>query len=259
MVIPPQAARSTVGPADKEVMDSEEIKATRVPEPKAAPSKRAQALEMLTFLFLIAPSLVFSFIAVRGGSLSFVLTAWATLLRDLALVCLILYFLWRNGEPLQQIGWTVADWSREVLVGLLLFPPLFYGAAILESSLNYVGLSSPKLAPSSLVPGRSLSHTALAFFLVLIVAIAEETLFRGYLILRLRAVAGGTVAAVVLSAAIFSFGHGYEGSAGVVTVGFMGLYFAIVYVWRKSLIAPMVMHFMQDFLVVILIPLVRGR
>lgn len=32
----------------------------------------------------------------------------------------------------------------------------------------------------------------------------------------------------------FALGHGYEGSAGVVTVGVMGMVFALVYLWRGS-------------------------
>jgi hypothetical protein len=43
--------------------------------------------------------------------------------------------------------------------------------------------------------------------------------------------------------------------AGVVTVGAMGLVFALVYMWRKSLVAPIVMHFLQDFIGIVLLPL----
>jgi membrane protease YdiL (CAAX protease family) len=49
------------------------------------------------------------------------------------------------------------------------------------------------------------------------VAVAEETIFRGYLILRFRAVTGRTSAAVLLSSIVFSLGHGYEGMAGVIS------------------------------------------
>jgi membrane protease YdiL (CAAX protease family) len=41
----------------------------------------------------------------------------------------------------------------------------------------------------------------------------------------------------------------------VVTVGVMGAVFALVYLWRKSLVVPMVMHFLQDFLGTVLLPL----
>jgi membrane protease YdiL (CAAX protease family) len=65
--------------------------------------------------------------------------------------------------------------------------------------------------------------------------------------------------AVVLSAVIFSLGHGYEGLAGVVTVGVMGLVFALIYLWRRSLVTPIVMHFLQDFISVVLLPLLGGK
>jgi uncharacterized protein len=42
-----------------------------------------------------------------------------------------------------------------------------------------------------------------------------------------------------------------------VTVGAMGAVFALVYVWRGSLLAPIVMHFLQDFLGIVLVPLLR--
>jgi membrane protease YdiL (CAAX protease family) len=222
-------------------------------------SKRVQAAEMSVFLLLIAPSLLFSFFVVKQGSVGFVLTAFATILRDLALVCLVLYFLWRNGEPVVRIGWTPRGWFREILLGMLLFVPMFLGSAIIGTGLTQIGFTSPKTPLPSLVPGRSIGQYALAFILVMIVAVAEETIFRGYFILRLKGVSGSTFAAVLLSAVIFSFGHGYEGSAGVVTVGIMGAAFALVYVWRRSLVAPIVMHFLQDFVVIVLLPLLRVR
>jgi membrane protease YdiL (CAAX protease family) len=106
---------------------------------------------------------------------------------------------------------------------------------------------------------RGTAEFLLAFVLVVIVALAEETIFRGYLILRFKAVTSNPVSAVLLSAAIFSLGHGYEGSAGVVTVGVMGLAFAFVYLWRQSLVAPMVMHFLQDFIGIVIMPLLLKR
>jgi CAAX protease family protein len=222
-------------------------------------NKRVQAAEMSVFVFLIAPSLVFSFFLVKQGSVSFVLTAFATILRDLALVSLVLYFLWRNGEPVVRIGWTPRRWYREILLGILLFVPMFFGSAIIGTGLTRIGFSSPKTPLPSLVPGRTVAEYVLAFVLVVIVAVAEETIFRGYFMLRLKGVSGSTFVAVLLSAVIFSFGHGYEGSAGVVTVGIMGAVFALVYVWRKSLVAPIVMHFLQDFVVIVFLPLLRAR
>jgi membrane protease YdiL (CAAX protease family) len=63
----------------------------------------------------------------------------------------------------------------------------------------------------------------------------------------------------MVSSFIFALGHGYEGSAGVVTVGIMGMVFAMVYLWRGSLVAAIVMHFLQDFTGILLLPLLFGH
>jgi membrane protease YdiL (CAAX protease family) len=219
------------------------------------PSRRVLLIEVAVFLFLIVPSMALSFLVVKQGNLSFVLTAVATILRDLGLVSLIFFFLWRNGEPVDLIGWTFRNIREEIALGLWLFIPLFYGMVLLEQALQAIGLSAPAAPLPSFLAAKGMAQSLLASLLVIVVAAAEETIFRGYLILRLQAVTAHPAAAVVLSAVIFALGHGYEGSAGVVTVGAMGLVFALVYLWRQSLVAPMVMHFLQDFLGIVLLPL----
>lgn len=221
-------------------------------------TRRVLIVEISVFLLLIVPSLVLSLFVVREGNLSFVISALATIFRYLALVALILYFLWRNGEPPIRIGWTWRHFAREALIGLVLFAPVYLLTAELDQALVHLGLSQPaKSLPPDLQAANG-GQMVLAVILVLVVAIAEETVFRGYLLLRLRPLFG-SVLAVLLSSAIFAAGHGYEGSAGLVTVGVMGAVFAIIYLWRGSLVAPIVMHFLQDFLGIVLLPLLRSQ
>jgi membrane protease YdiL (CAAX protease family) len=185
-----------------------------------------------------------------------VLTAVATIFRDAALVALVAFFLWRNGERFTALGWRFR--KPDILLGVLAFPVVFFGAAALERLLLSLGFTVPATPPPSLHPTINLFHFVLATILVVVVAIAEETIFRGYLMLRFGALTNGFGWAVVLSAFVFSLGHGYEGSAGVVTVGTMGLVFALLYVWRKSLVMPMTVHFLQDFVTIVLLPLITG-
>jgi uncharacterized protein len=218
------------------------------------PDSRGQLLEVLVFLFLIVPSMVLSFFVVRTGTLGFVFTAFMVMLRDLALVSLILFFLWRNGEPVDRLGWNFKNGWRDVVLGIGLFPPLSFAAGLLDHVLQTAGLSVPTTPLPSFLEASGQAQLLLAFFLVVLVAIAEETIFRGYLLLRFRNLNFGLPWAALLSAVIFSLGHGYEGTSGVVTVGAMGLAFAVVYLWRQSLVAPMVMHFLQDFTAIVLVP-----
>jgi len=220
--------------------------------------RKEQLVEVAVFLFLILPSLALSFFAVKQGSVSFVLTAVATILRDLGLVGLILFFIWRNGELLSSIGWTFKHRWRDAILGVVLFVPMFFGAAFLERALQAAGFSVPSTPTPASLTAKGIGEYVLAFVLVIVVAVAEETIFRGYLILRFRTVTTNPVVAVLLAAVVFALGHGYEGTAGVLTVGAMGLVFALVYVWRGSLVAPVVMHLLQDFLSIILLPMLRG-
>lgn len=217
--------------------------------------RRERLVELAVFLFLIMPSMALSFFAVKQGSLGFVLVAWATILRDLSLVSLIVFFLWHNGEPVTAIGWSSAGMWNEVVLGVALFLPVFFGAAWLNGVLHALGFSSPATPLPSLIPAHDLTQLLLAVVLVVIVALAEESIFRGYLILRFENLGASPAMAVILSAVVFSIGHGYEGSAGVITVGAMGAAFAAVYLWRRSLVAPIVMHFLQDLLSIVLLPL----
>jgi len=220
-------------------------------------SRREQSVELSVFLFLILPSLVFSFFAVKQGKVSFLLISTATILRDLSLLSLILFFIWRNNESIIAIGWTTRTIWKEISIGISLFVPLFIASSVLESLLLKAGLSAPSTPLPALVSERGIAEFLLAFFMVVVVAVVEESIFRGYLMLRINAITSSSTAAVLLSGVIFSLGHGYEGTASVVTIGVMGSVFALIYQWRRSLIAPVVMHFFHDFIGIVLIPFLK--
>jgi len=208
--------------------------------------RRRDSLEVLVFLLLIGPSMLLSFLVVRQGGLTFVVTAWAT----------IVFFLWRNGEPVDRIGWRLENGGREALLGLGLFVMLFAGSIALESLLRSAGTSAPATPRPQFLTAKGPAELALALTLVAVVAVAEETIFRGYLILRFSAITRRPAVAALLSAIVFALGHGYEGTTGVATIGVMGFGLAVVYLWRRTLVAPAVMHFLQDFMGVIVLPLV---
>jgi uncharacterized protein len=220
--------------------------------------RRGDLVELGVFLFLIVPAMALSFIIpAQQEQLAFPLTAVATILRDLALVALIVFFLWRAGESPRALGWTTRHVGREVAIGVALFVPLFFAARWLEALMIQLGLTAPSSSPAGLVPARSAAELLLALVLVVVVAISEETIFRGYLLLRLRPIVRSGAVALVLASMIFAVGHGYEGTAGAVTVGTLGLAFGAVYLWRRSLVAPATMHLLLDPIPILLIPLLR--
>ncbi len=225
---------------------------------EAAPPRRVQVIELLVFCFLVVPSLMASFLARNSAVGSFPIVAAAIMLRDAALVVLVVYFLWRNGERFSLLGWRWRHRARELLLGCALFVPFTYVVGNIEHVFVAAGLSVPKHPPTFLIP-HGAAEVALATTLLIVVAFSEETIFRGYLLLRLKTATRSTAGAVLIAAVIFSVGHGYEGTAGVATVGVMGILLALVYLWRGSLVAPMAIHFLQDFLGVVVAPLLMQR
>jgi membrane protease YdiL (CAAX protease family) len=226
--------------------------------PGSVPDRKVQLVEACVFLSLIVPSMVLSLFVVRRANPPFVLVAVSAIVRDAGFLALILFLLWRNGESLRRIGLSGRGGWREAVLGLGLYVPFFITVSLLGGGLRAAGFSAPTSIPGFLTP-KDPAQLLLGVLLVAVVAVVEEIIFRGYLILRLRAVTGSVRAAVLLSSLIFAIGHGYEGSAGIVVVFSMGVIFALIYVWRQSLTAPMVMHFLQDFIGIVALPLLGLR
>lgn len=215
--------------------------------------RRANLLETAVFLLVLLPLMGFATIGIRPDQLHFSLVAVVIIVHDVALTGLALYFVWRNSEGGAAIGWTMAGAGREVLVGIALFVPMMIGVALIEAALRGVGVAQPTAPPAFLLPhGRS--EYAVAIVLLVTVAVSEETIFRGYLIRRLMQVTGSRWLAVMLTSILFALGHGYQGTMGVIAVGVIGVVLALVYLKRGSLVAPMTMHFIQDFVGLIIAP-----
>lgn len=211
-----------------------------------SPSRKIQLLEVSIFLFLILSSLASSYSVMGQVKLRFVEVAISVIFSDMALLFLVLYLVWRNGESFLRIGWSLGEGWQEVAWGCFLLVPVMLGATGLEYILQRIGLPLPT-RPSFLTTW-GFEQTVLASVMVAVVAVAEETIFRGYLILRLQAITGNSGWAVFLATVFFTLGHLYQGIAGLVGVFFLGLVFAMIYLWRKSLLAPMILHFLWDFM-----------
>jgi membrane protease YdiL (CAAX protease family) len=76
--------------------------------------------------------------------------------------------------------------------------------------------------------------------------VCEEILFRGYLMAFLLPL-GGLGVAVFVSSFLFGLAHAYQGVRGTVTSGVLGALMAGMYVLTGSLLAPILVHAMVDW------------
>lgn len=227
------------------------------PPSPSAPTRRLQLVELLVFLLILLPLMALSAVMGQPERLDFAAVAIAVIVHDVALLSLVLYFVWRNGEGVGVLGWSARGVGREALLGVLLFAPIFFAVGVVEQLLRASGWSAPEALPRYLVPTPGPEYLLALVFLV-VVAVTEETLFRGYLLLRFRAVTGSLPVALLVSVGIFAIGHGYQGAVGIVAVGLLGLLYALVYLWRGSLVAPTIMHFFQNFIGLFIAPLAQN-
>jgi len=121
------------------------------------PRRKEQLLELLVFCLLIVPSLVLSLFMTTPPGISFPQLAIASIARDIGLVCLIAFFLWRNGESVHHLGWQRHHALREVAMGVLLFVPLTFTAQWVEQLFMSLGLHAPHGPEPFLTPRGPLS------------------------------------------------------------------------------------------------------
>lgn len=91
----------------------------------------------------------------------------------------------------------------------------------------------------------------LGAFLILLVfgllfgGVVEEVIFRGYLVGWGTALfgAGAGPSLALLSAVVFGISHYYQGPAGMISTGLVGLAFGVLYLWtNRSLLPVIVAH-----------------
>jgi uncharacterized protein len=228
---------------------------TVIPRSTWPPSRKRQAVEVCVFLAMIIPSIVISLFTAGQWKYEFVTTAISMILRDLALCSLVLYFVWQNGEPFRSIGWSARLWPLQIGVGVAIFPAVLIGAYVVGWLFMRAGLSNPHTTLRAALAVHEWWQVPLAVLLVAVVAVVEETIFRGYLLLRFRAVTGSLWVAIVLSTVIFTAGHTYQGGAGMAAVAALGLAFMALYLSTRSLIASIVVHFLFDLVGVVVVPM----
>jgi len=137
----------------------------------------------------------------------------------------------------------------EIRLGLpLIFVALTLGVAVLLLVMRF----APQLHTVVRNPLQALlgsRRNAALFALVVIVAggIREEVQ-RAFLLHRFEVWLGGGLAGVIATSIAFGAGHLLQGLDAAVTTGVLGAFWGLVYLWRRSIVAPMVSHAGFDLL-----------
>ncbi|MBB4211747.1 hypothetical protein EV659_106113 [Rhodothalassium salexigens DSM 2132] len=158
-------------------------------------------------------------------------------------------FLARSGQSWASLGLArpARPWATLGQSTVLYGAVLVLVTGVLQPALTALGLGAPDVSAFSGVEGDTASWLALLAFSWVMAAFGEEMIARGFLLDRLArlipSARGGLVLALVLQAALFGAAHAYQGPAGVILTGFLGLVFAIGYLLAgRNLLVPILAH-----------------
>lgn len=162
---------------------------------------------------------------------------------------ILLGILWLTDRTVATIGLTFS-YSMGELIGLGVILILAIIAAWNISGLRTNAESRATLAKEFQPVSYYLPQTKgeLAWFNLGVSTTAgfcEELIFRGYLLWLLTPHVG-LIGAIAISSALFGLNHIYQGWAGVLKTGIMGLIFALVFWATGSLWAAILLHVLVD-------------
>ena len=174
-------------------------------------------------------------------SLTFVFTLSVT--DTVILIGLMAVLTRMHGESVRELWIGPRPVGREVLLGVLLVPPVFFAVALL---LNLVRLVAPWLHNVPQNPLEQLAGTPGEATMFAVVAIfaggVREELQRAFLLRRFEQHLGGPHVGVLVLSVAFGLGHVVQGWDAAITTGTLGAFWAILYLRRRSTLAPVVSH-----------------
>jgi membrane protease YdiL (CAAX protease family) len=217
----------------------------------AAPQRTGATFLGLAIALLAAPAFTGAYRLITGENHSDLQIAG----RELGLFLLAGLLLWlvrrRELLPLASVGLHLDQLGRSLLRGMLL------AAVILAVTVGlYLLLQACGIALGD--PGKGAYQPSL-WVLVLITLRAgavEELFYRGYAVERLQSLTGNKWLAAMVPLAVFAAAHYRQGLGGMVAAFVLGAIFTFYYLMRRDLVANITAHFLADFALNVVLPLV---
>lgn len=202
-------------------------------------------------------------IAVELGLFAAIMVAdargWIPLTQTIGLLPLVAAALWLQDQPWSRIGWRAPDhWGLAIGLGVVagvamevlavrVTTPWISRAFGVEP--DYGALKRIRGNTKMLLVFLALSWTLAAF--------GEEICFRGFLMERLARAFGGSdgawMASLLLSSAVFGWGHIEQGVSGWVQEGLSGLLLGLLFLATGNLVACIVAHGVSNTVAFVLI------
>lgn len=180
----------------------------------------------------------------RDGTLSMAYVVAVSLGDTVLLVALMTWLTRLRGDRPSRLWLGARPVTGEVLHGLALTPLIFGLVIVVLLSLRQYApwLHNVPDNPLEALARRGPVDAALFGLVAIVAGGVREELQRAFLLDRFEAHLGGRAAGVVALSLAFGLGHYLQGWDAVLTTGLMGAFWAVVYLRRRSSVAPIISH-----------------
>ena len=183
-------------------------------------------------------------VAPDGGALTLAFVAPQLLVDTVLVIALMMFFMRARGEAVRDIWWGSRPWGGEVRLGLALVPLVLLLAIVLLNGLRLIApwLHSVPVNPLEQLAGDGPGEALLFGIVAIVGGGVREELQRAFMLHRFEHHLGGTLVGVIVVSVAFGIGHYQQGLDAVVATGTLGLFWAVVYLRRRSCLAPITSH-----------------
>lgn len=217
-----------------------------------AVQRRLVAIFEIVLCSSVPTQLVLGYVLMLGGwspttptgalSLPYVLTL--SLADTLLLIVLMVSLMHAHGEDATSLWIGERSVRREALIGIALVPAIFLSVVVLLNALRllFPSLHNVPANPLEALAGDSAEEAAMFGLLAIVAGGVREELQRAFLLHRFEQHLGGAKVGVVVLSTAFGLGHYVQGWDAVVTTGVLGAFWAVLFLDRRSSVAPVVSH-----------------
>jgi membrane protease YdiL (CAAX protease family) len=162
----------------------------------------------------------------------------------LVLIVLMVILMRAHGESATELWLGRRRVRHEAVLGLLLVPVVFVAVVVLLNGLRLLmpWLHNVPTNPLEQLAGNTAFDAAMFGLVAIFAGGVREELQRAFLLHRFEQHLGGANLGVLVLSVAFGFGHVVQGWDAVITTGALGFFWAVLYLDRRSSVAPIVSH-----------------
>ena len=168
-----------------------------------------------------------------------------TLIFQMIVFCALSMIIKKENSHIASVGF---DKFKYIYISYALIFLLVAGILLKLFSELINRLEIADFVKPEIMSPRSWYEIAVWIILSAVVAIVEESAYRGYLITRLTKLFKSRIAAMLIASLAFSAGHFYQGYGGVLLIFAYGVLFAGLFLYTRSIWPGILAHFIHNII-----------